>query len=283
MRCFLRKKPLLLATLLTLGVTITLLTVASVSHGNPSGQMYGCPLPGKWAIAVWGGDGDAATGDALATCGEGAVAAAYWIDPETQAWLRYFDGLPEISTLSTLSPMQGVLALGAAPAPSPRPTETPTETATPTPAPLNCETSGPPVLPSPEGGQDLALAAKLLELIMQTRLNNGLAPMVEHPARTAAAQKYAEELALTCPQCDPHVGRSHEELWAEVQRRVEGAGYVNPWTPGELWAPGFMWTSAQDLCLQWMGSEEHRSIVALPDVREAGPRQMARSRVAVPG
>jgi hypothetical protein len=40
------------------------------------------------------------------------VAAAYWIDPQTQEWLRYFDGRPELTSLTSLDNMQGVLALG---------------------------------------------------------------------------------------------------------------------------------------------------------------------------
>ena len=32
-----------------------------------------CPQPGKWAIAVWGGDDGTDVGEAFATCGEGAV------------------------------------------------------------------------------------------------------------------------------------------------------------------------------------------------------------------
>jgi hypothetical protein len=45
------------------------------------------------------------------------VEAAYWLDPEWQAWLRYFAGHPELSSLPTLDDFQGILALGAKPTP----------------------------------------------------------------------------------------------------------------------------------------------------------------------
>jgi hypothetical protein len=93
--------------------------------------MVGCPLQGKWAIAVWDGDDGTEVEEALATCGEDAVAVAYSIDPQTQAWSRWFDARPEISNLAPLGHMQGVLALGgtgapATPTPSPTPKPTPT-------------------------------------------------------------------------------------------------------------------------------------------------------------
>jgi hypothetical protein len=81
-------------------------------------QMVNCPQAGKWSIAVWAGPSGAASETALATCAA-AVAAAYYIDPDTQGWLRWFAGRPEISNLSTLGGLQGVLALGSAAAPAP--------------------------------------------------------------------------------------------------------------------------------------------------------------------
>jgi|GEM_PF-2228702 len=89
--------------------------------------MHNCPQPGKWAIAVWDGDDGTDAEQAFATCGAAPVAAAYYIDPDTQMWSRYFMGRAEISTLLTLNNTQGVLALGrpevpASPTPSPSPT-----------------------------------------------------------------------------------------------------------------------------------------------------------------
>jgi hypothetical protein len=100
------------------------------------GSMHNCPPAGKWSIAVWEGpDGTTAT-DALAACGADAVAAAYSLDPQTGAWSRWFAGKPDVSNLSPLGDMQGVLALGSATGPAVTPTvtttATPAVTATPT-------------------------------------------------------------------------------------------------------------------------------------------------------
>lgn len=77
------------------------------------GRMVGCPAAGKWSLAVWTGSDGTDTGQALATCGAGAVAAAYYIDPHTQLWSRWFPGRPEVSDLQALDDMQAVIALGA--------------------------------------------------------------------------------------------------------------------------------------------------------------------------
>jgi hypothetical protein len=49
------------------------------------GAMHNCAPAGKWSIAVWDGESGTAPGDALASCGAGAVDAAYSLDPQTQA------------------------------------------------------------------------------------------------------------------------------------------------------------------------------------------------------
>lgn len=72
--------------------------------------MHNCPQSGKWAITVWSGEDGADTTEALATCGSGVVDAAYWIDPQTQVWLRWFKERPELSNLTTLDAMQGIIA-----------------------------------------------------------------------------------------------------------------------------------------------------------------------------
>jgi beta-lactamase superfamily II metal-dependent hydrolase/putative hemolysin len=101
------------------------------SSDGQDGTMHNCPQPGKWAISVWGGDDGTDVGEAFATCGEGAVIAAYDLDPQTQGWSYWFADQPGISTLSTLNKWQGVLALGAF---EPTPTITPVPSLTPTPA-----------------------------------------------------------------------------------------------------------------------------------------------------
>jgi len=104
--------------------------------------MHNCPQPGSWAIAVWGGDDGADPGEAFATCGDGAVLAAYGLEPQTGGWLGWFAGRPGLSTLSKLDDMQGVLALGSATGPVVTPTPTPTPVATPTPTPVTQSFSG---------------------------------------------------------------------------------------------------------------------------------------------
>jgi len=94
------------------------------SFDAQEGNLHNCPRPEKWAIAVWDGPDGTETGQAMATCAEGAVAVAYSIDPDTQAWMRWFADRPDISTLTVLNDMQGVLALGTlepTPPPSPPP------------------------------------------------------------------------------------------------------------------------------------------------------------------
>ncbi|MDP2949074.1 MAG: hypothetical protein Q8P22_06010 [Chloroflexota bacterium] len=102
--------------------------VGPPASGAQSGSMVNCPQAGKWAISVWDGASGTAAADALATCGAGAVDAAYALDPQTGGWLGWFAGRPEISTLATLNDMQGVLALGSATGPVVTPTPTPTAT-----------------------------------------------------------------------------------------------------------------------------------------------------------
>jgi hypothetical protein len=91
---------------------VSLTWVAGVGSPAAQGTMQNCPTQGSWAISVWAGDDGTPTEEAFATCTETAIAAAYWIDPQTQTWMRYFAGLPELTTLTSLNNMQGVLALG---------------------------------------------------------------------------------------------------------------------------------------------------------------------------
>jgi len=81
--------------------------------------MVGCPAAGRWSLAVWSGGDDKLTAEALATCAAVPVEAAYWLNPETQGWLRYFAGRPELNSLPVLDNLQAVLALGAQLTPSP--------------------------------------------------------------------------------------------------------------------------------------------------------------------
>jgi hypothetical protein len=76
-----------------------------------------CPQPGKWVISTWDGPNSTAIAQAVGTCPDTSVAAAYWLDPQTQGWLRYVAGRPEITSLTTIDAMQGILTLGGVTAP----------------------------------------------------------------------------------------------------------------------------------------------------------------------
>jgi hypothetical protein len=97
------------------GVSAALAVDDEALHAAANG-MLGCPRAGKWAISVWTGASGTPADQAVASCTEATVAAAYWIDPQTQAWKRYFDGRLEISNLTSLDQMQGVFTLGGEPA-----------------------------------------------------------------------------------------------------------------------------------------------------------------------
>jgi hypothetical protein len=98
---------------LALGGTAAAATGEGLAADQAEGEMHNCPPAGKWSIAVWNGGTGTAASDALATCGAGAVAAAYSLDSATGAWSRWFAGKPDVSNLAPLNDMQGVLALGA--------------------------------------------------------------------------------------------------------------------------------------------------------------------------
>ncbi len=135
---------------LAAALAAAVLTGVTTSSGEQSGKMSTCPLAGKWAFSTWQGPDATAVEQALGTCGTDAVDAAYWVDPQTQTWLRYFGGRPEISNLTSIDNMQAVLALGstnapATPTPPPSPVSSPTATAvstgtpSPTTVPLTSE------------------------------------------------------------------------------------------------------------------------------------------------
>lgn len=92
---------------------------ASLSPSSQQNAMQNCPVPGWWAISVWSGDDGSDAGQAFATCGEEAVAAAYYLDPQTQVWSRWFRDRPDITNLLALGHIQGLLVLGGGAAPSP--------------------------------------------------------------------------------------------------------------------------------------------------------------------
>lgn len=132
-----RKLALLsLAGMLALGLVALVWAIGVGSSEAQQDAMQNCPQPDKWAISVWSGDDGTDAEQAFATCGEGGVTVAYSIDPDTRVWSRWFAGRPEISTLSTVDNLQGIIALGGAEAavtvtPTPTPAATPSPTAVP--------------------------------------------------------------------------------------------------------------------------------------------------------
>lgn len=115
---------LLLAGMLALMVALAWALGLGFSQAQ-DGRMHNCPQPSKWAMAVWDGPNTTDAEEALATCGTGAVDAAYYLDPGTQRWSRWLAGQPELSSLTTLNDWQAVIALGSATAPTPTPWATP--------------------------------------------------------------------------------------------------------------------------------------------------------------
>jgi DMSO/TMAO reductase YedYZ molybdopterin-dependent catalytic subunit len=114
---------MVMAGVLALGLGALLQAMQTASSGAPQDAVQNCPHAGKWAISVWEGPDGTDTGQALATCGAVPVLAAYYLDPETQTWQRWFPDHSALSTLRTLDNMQGVIALGGTEAPAtPMPT-----------------------------------------------------------------------------------------------------------------------------------------------------------------
>jgi len=92
-------------------------------------RLTSCPSANKWAIAGWWGSpataNDTPIEQALATCGQGSIAAAYSLDPATGTFLRYMAGRPDINTLTEIDLYQGIIVLGSPSATPPAPETVP--------------------------------------------------------------------------------------------------------------------------------------------------------------
>ena len=86
-------------------------TLTAVTPTPTPGELLNCPFSGKWAISVWDGP-STATADALATCTNVTIDAAYSLDRTTNQWSHYFPGRSDINNLLTLNDMQAIIALG---------------------------------------------------------------------------------------------------------------------------------------------------------------------------
>ena len=108
----------LTVAVVAVALAIGLIALVAILRASPSeaqqGTMHDCPLASKWSVAIWSGDNGADAGQAFSSCGEGVIEAAYSLDPEAQVWSRWFLNKPEMSNLSVVDDMQGVLALGSA-------------------------------------------------------------------------------------------------------------------------------------------------------------------------
>ena len=111
----------------------------SLDLSTTTGRIFGCPSANKWAIAAWWGADDTAIGDALATCGDASIAAAYSLDPETDTFLRYVAGRPDVSTLEGVDWGDGIIVLASASAVPPPP---PPHTIWDPPLLANCPAAG---------------------------------------------------------------------------------------------------------------------------------------------
>jgi len=118
---------------------------AAALQGQSQGGLQNCPQPDKWAMSVWEGQDSFPAEEALVTCANVGVAGVYWLNPETQTWLRHFPGRPEVSSLATLDYLQGVIMIGSPDMAPPTPATTPT----PAPPPANSPTPTPPPSPTP--------------------------------------------------------------------------------------------------------------------------------------
>lgn len=99
-------------TVIALGSSAPNAPVEGVGPPPVADGMLRCPEPDKWAMSVWSEASETPIEQALATCTGVTVEAAYWLDPHTQTWSQYFAERPKISNLTSLSQMQGIIALG---------------------------------------------------------------------------------------------------------------------------------------------------------------------------
>jgi uncharacterized protein YkwD len=196
----------------------------------------------------------------------GVVALEEAAEPTSDTTL---EPIAEPSTVPTVEPI---------PEPTPQPTAEPTPeptalpTAEPTPEPTALPTAEPtpePTLqPTPEGqeGLDYAFAQGLLRLTNDARIANGLAPLNEHPALMAAAQKYAEIHTQLSP-----LQLSHEADGSTFTARIEREGYTNWACLGENLHlnPLDIPRTVEQTFQNWM-TGAHRDNILSPDFQDIG-------------
>jgi len=146
-------------------------------------------------------------------------------------------------------PIQTVDSLSGEPAP---PTAMlPAATSTPVPA-------EPSVIPPPATS---ICGQRLIPLINRARGDSGLPPLVEDPLLTAAAQQFAEFIAL-------HGVFSHTADGRTLDARVEAAGYSSWRALGENLAEGY--ATPEEAVAAWLASDGHRANILNPSFTETG-------------
>ena len=144
----------------------------------------------------------------------------------------------------------------------PSATAAPTETPVP-PAPSPSPTSA-PVLTE---GLDVAYAERIVDLINEARVANGLSPLAQHPALVASAQKYADLHAHVSPE-----RLDHDLGGSTLGSRIAAEGYTG-WT---FLAENLLWVSFEpplspaESVQQWLASPAHRDNILNPTVNETG-------------
>ncbi len=147
------------------------------------------------------------------------------------------------------APTQTVGSLSGEPAP---PTAIlPAATSTPVP-------TEPPAVPPPATS---ICGQRLIPIINRARSDSGLPPLVENPLLTAAAQQFAEFIAL-------HGVFSHTADGRTLDARVEAAGYSSWRALGENLAEGY--ATPEEAVAAWLASDGHRANILNPSFTETG-------------
>ena len=107
--------------LLALAMSAGGVSIYARTPASSMDRLFGCPRANQWSISAWWGPAETPIENALATCGEGAIAVAYSLTAESPSWLRHVSGRPDISNLDSLDFAQGMIVLGSPTAVPPPP------------------------------------------------------------------------------------------------------------------------------------------------------------------
>ncbi len=167
--------------------------------------------------------------------------------PPTPAYLAYRQagqtGRPTATPVaSQLEPAATPLTILSPPTPTPSP---------PTPVPPTSV----PSLPA------RACEQQLIALVNQFRIDNGMAPLLQNPLLSAAAQQFADFIAS-------YSILSHTADGRTLDARAEAAGYSDWTTLGENLAGGY--ATAEEAFEAWLASAPHRHNILNPAFLETG-------------